>query len=299
MTPEQIAAIIDQSSKELARHYVFPEIGEQLSALIAQRSADGHYAQAGDAAQLSALVTTDLQSINDDRHLRLKYHQEELPDLPSHDMMVAQARRDAARQMGGIGTVARLAGNVALLELGPLLFAPDIAGDSQVAAMNLVASAQGLILDVRGLFGGSPEAVMLLCSYLFDGAPVHLNDMYHRDGDVTTQSWTMPFVPGNRYGGTKPIAVVTSAATFSGGEELSYDLQQLGRATVVGERTGGGAHPRIGVRVHPHLELTVPTGRAINPVTGTNWEGTGVVPDIEVAASQAVPVALDVVTGRR
>jgi len=87
--------------------------------------------------------------------------------------------------------------------------------------------------------------------------------------------------------------VLTSSATFSGGEELAYDLQQLGRATVIGETTGGGAHPRIGRRMHPHLELTVPTGRPVSPKSGTNWEGVGVIPDIPVAAAQALDVALE------
>jgi C-terminal processing protease CtpA/Prc len=95
-------------------------------------------------------------------------------------------------------------------------------------------------------------------------------------------------VPGKRFGGTKPVYVLTSPRTFSGAEELAYDLQQLGRAVVVGERTGGGAHPRRGFRVHPHLEATIPTGRAINPVSGTNWELVGVTPDLEVPADEAL-----------
>ena len=98
-------------------------------------------------------------------------------------------------------------------------------------------------------------------------------------------------MPGVRFGTTKPVYVLTSGNTFSGGEELAYDLQQLRRATVVGERTKGGAHPRTGHRLHPHLELTVPTGRAINPVSGTNWEGVGVVPDVAVPADRALTVA--------
>jgi C-terminal processing protease CtpA/Prc len=133
--------------------------------------------------------------------------------------------------------------------------------------------------------------VAFVCSYLFD-EPVHLIDIYQRDGDRTVQSWTQPYVPGERYGGTKPVYVLTSGKTFSGGEELAFDLQSHGRATVVGERTGGGAHPRIGVRLHPHLELTVPTGRAMHPATGENWEGVGVTPDVEVPATDALAAAL-------
>jgi C-terminal processing protease CtpA/Prc len=157
--------------------------------------------------------------------------------------------------------------------------------------MQCVASADALVLDLRHTVGGDPAMAAFVCSYLFD-EPVHLVTMCQRDEGSAVQSWTLPYVPGDRFGGTKPVYVLTSATTFSGGEELAFDLQQHGRATVVGERTGGGAHPRIGVRLHPHLELTLPTGRATHPTTGRNWEGVGVTPDVEVPAAEALTVAL-------
>jgi C-terminal processing protease CtpA/Prc len=130
-----------------------------------------------------------------------------------------------------------------------------------------------------------------LCSYLFDDEPVELSGIYDRPSDRVKQAWTLPYVPGRRYGAARPLWVLTSGMTFSGGEALSYDLQQAGRATVVGERTGGGAHPRRGFRVNEHLEATIPVGRAVSPVTGSNWEGTGVAPDIAVPAGDAPATA--------
>nr|BFE79994.1 hypothetical protein GCM10020093_025950 [Planobispora longispora] len=127
--------------------------------------------------------------------------------------------------------------------------------------------------------------VALLCSYLFD-EPTHLNDIYDRPGDSTAQFWTLPFVPGPRFGADKPVYVLTSGFTFSGAEEFAYDLQSRKRATVVGERTRR-AHPGVRYRVGAHLKSAVPCGRAINPVTGTNWEGTGIVPDIDLPAEHA------------
>ncbi|MEO6089428.1 MAG: S41 family peptidase, partial [Umezawaea sp.] len=180
---------------------------------------------------------------------------------------------------------------IALLELAPSLFPVDLCGEAIAAALTIVADAEALILDLRENGGGDPATVALVCSYLLD-EPTHLNTMYFRDGESYRQSWSLPHVPGKRFGGTKPVYVLTSGRTFSGAEELSYDLQQLGRATVVGEQTGGGAHPRRGFRVHPHLEATIPTGRAINPVSGTNWELVGVTPDIEVPAEEALDRAL-------
>ncbi|WP_018351403.1 S41 family peptidase [Longispora albida] len=287
-----ITKITQDTSALVAKHYVFPDLGGQLSGLISTRAADGHYATATGPEELGGLVTADLQSVNGDKHLRLKYHAEALPDLPSAEMMMAENARDAARNLNGVARIERLPGNVALLELGPRLYPIEISGPAITAAMQVVASADALVLDLRGTRGGDPRVVALVCSYLFDGRPVHLNDIYDRAQDSTTQFWTLPYVPGPAFGGTKPIRVLTSPDTFSGGEELAYDLQQLGRAVLVGERTGGGAHPRIGIRLHPHLELTVPTARGINPVSGTNWEGTGVIPEIEVPAAEALDAAL-------
>jgi len=134
--------------------------------------------------------------------------------------------------------------------------------------------------------------VSLLCAYLFDESK-HVNDIYNRPDDRTIQFWTPPYVPGRRFGGTKPVWVLTSSVTFSGGEELAYDLQQTGRATIVGETTRGGAHPTDWHEIAEHLYVTVPEARAINPESGANWEAVGVVPDLAVAADQALDHAVE------
>ncbi|MGY0234337.1 S41 family peptidase [Longispora urticae] len=291
MRPEEIDNIVRESAALVTGSYVFPEIGARLGELLADRLAAGRYAGADSAEALGTLVTADLREVNGDEHLQLKYHEKELPDLPSDGLLAAQVAGMAASTLGGIGRIERLPGNVALLELGPVLLPAEVVGDVFGAALTIVARADALVLDLRGTVGGEPGIVALICSYLFDGR-VHLNDVFEADNDRTVQSWTLPYVPGAKFGGQKPVWVLTSSATFSGGEELAYDLQQLGRATLVGERTRGGAHPRIGVRLHPHLELTLPVARSVNPVTGGNWEGTGVIPDIECPASSALEIAL-------
>jgi C-terminal processing protease CtpA/Prc len=117
--------------------------------------------------------------------------------------------------------------------------------------------------------------------------------MRERQDSLVRQNWTLPYVPGRRFGQDKPVYVLTSAVTFSGGEQLSYDLQQLGRATIVGETTRGGANPREGFTVHPHLEATISVATAVSPRTGGNWEGTGVAPDIPTAAGRARDTAYE------
>jgi hypothetical protein len=289
MQQAEIVGIVEQTGALLTDKYVFPDVGMRLAKLLAERLADGRYDRAGTAEEIADLVTEDLQSLNSDLHLRLKHHEIEISEA-ADDPVVAELTRLVETTMGGIARVQLLEGNVARVELAPYLFPPVLAGPAVSAALQLVASASALILDLRGTLGGDPDMTALICGYLFD-EPVHLNSLYQREGDRTRQMWSSPYVPGPRFGGHKPIYVLTGAATFSGGEELAYDLQQQGRATVVGERTRGGAHPRIGFRVHPHLELTVPVARPIHPVTGTNWEGCGVAPDIEAPADDALDIA--------
>lgn len=160
-----ISHILDESRRLLVERYVFPAVGGKIAALLADREAAGRYRDVTDAAELGKLVTDDLQSVNQDKHLRLRYHEEEVPDLPSEAMMLAMARRDADRSMNGVGGVELLEGNVAVLRLG-LLFPPSISGEAVAAAMTLVATADALVLDLRECSGGDPDMVALVCSYL-------------------------------------------------------------------------------------------------------------------------------------
>lgn len=285
VTKVQPGRVIDETVRLLTEHYVFPDTAGQLAELLKRRHAEGAYA-VDDAEELARLVTADLQSVNGDQHLSLQYHAGQVPEKQGAAVLES-IRGDFDTSLGGVPRVELLDGGVALLELAPMLFPLDWSAEPLAAALALASRAQALIVDLRANRGGDPDAVAFICSYLLDER-THLNSMYWRDGDRTEQSWSQPHVPGARFGGSKPVYVLTSNHTFSAAEELAYDLQQLGRAVVVGERTRGGAHPREGWTVHPHLEASIPIGRAVNPVSGTNWEGTGVQPDIACDASGAL-----------
>jgi len=131
--------------------------------------------------------------------------------------------------------------------------------------------------------------VAFVASYLFEKR-THLNDIYNRKENATIEHWTRPDVPGHKFV-DQPVFVLTSARTFSGAEEFCYDLATLKRATIVGETTGGGAHPTALKRLDDHFALAVPFARAINPITKTNWEGKGIEPNVRVPANQALDAA--------
>lgn len=278
--------IVRQVIRLLDEHYVFPDVATALAGRLS--ATDGETAVDADLAAFAAAVTTELQSVNGDKHLRLVHHAEPLPEGFGEDEVdVAWMREWADATCGGVARAQRLPGNVGYLDVSPLLFPPVVAADALGWAMSLLAGTEALLVDVRHCLGGDPAMVALACSYLLDHEPVELSGVYDRATDRVRQTWTLPHVPGRRFGGTKPVYVLTAATTFSGAEHLAYDLQQLGRATVVGERTRGGAHPRRGFRVHQHLEATIPVARSVSPLTGGNWEGGGVGPDVAVPAADA------------
>jgi len=293
MDETELADVVDQVRALVEAHYIFPEAATRVSGVLAAGLAGGRY-PAGLPA-LATAVTADLQSVNGDKHLRLVYHEQAIPPrTPGDDTEeYAAMARWADQTCGGVACAQRLAGNVGYLDLRPVLFPAVLCGEVITAAMSLLATVDALIIDLRNCLGGEPGMVAFLISYLWDRDPAQLSGLRERQHNLLRQTWTLPYVPGRRFGKDKPVYVLTSAVTFSGGEQLSYDLQQLGRATIVGEPTRGGANLREGFRIHPHLEATISVAAAVNPKTGGNWEGTGVAPDIVTTADRARDTAYE------
>ena len=283
------AELIRRLCEKLRANYVFPDVAAETCARLQKHLDDGDYEGITEGEFLAYALTHHMQEIAGDEHLWVRWHPEPLPDhegqLRQNEAWLAQQRLEAERDNFGFRRVERLPGNVGYLEIS-CLHRPAWGKDTAVAAMNNLASASALIIDLRRCTGGYPDMVALILSYLFGEEPVHLNSIYWRDDDTTQQYWTLPQVPGMRLC-DEPVYVLIGPQTFSGGEELAYDLQALRRASLVGEKTGGGAHPGASYRLHPHFEAFIPIGRAINPVTGGNWERTGVLPDVAVPVEQA------------
>ena len=187
-----------------------------------------------------------------------------------------------------------LPGNIGYLKLNGFSSDPA-ARETATAAMNFLAGCDALIIDLRGNGGGNPSMIQYLSSYLFD-QPTHLNSLYFREGDRTEEFWTRTDVPGEKVGQDVPLYVLTSDYTFSGGEEFAYNIQTQKRGTLIGETTGGGANPGGAHPVGDRFMIFVPNGRAINPITNTNWEGVGVKPEIEMPAAEAYDKALELAT---
>ena len=285
------ARVIDGAIAQLNEFYVFPETAKKMGEVVKAKQKKGDYDSITDGDAFATRLTDNFREVSHDKHLRVNFSPAPMPDRPEGPPNAderARYRKGMERMNCGFDKVEILSGNVGYLKFN--MFAdPEVCGPTAVAAMNFLANVDAIIFDLRENGGGDPKMIAFISTYLFS-EPTHLNDLWERKGDSTHQYWTLPYVPGKRLD-AKPAYVLTSKETFSGAEEFSYNLKNLKRATIIGETTGGGAHPVSGHRIDDHFMIGVPFARAINPISKTNWEGTGVEPDVKVPAVNALTTA--------
>jgi hypothetical protein len=281
-------AIIDDIAAALRDTYVFPDIAQRMEEHVRRQLQSGVYDRLGTLETFTQKLTEDLRSVSHDLHLVVMWAPE--PPAPETEEPTAEELARMRRDNYGFRRVERLAGNVGYLKLDSFERA-DLGGGTAVASMGFLAGSDALIVDLRDNDGGDPSMIQLITSYLVSSEPVHFSSFYIRKGDKTQQFWTHAWVPGTRLPAV-PVFILTSGRTFSAAEDFAYSLKSLKRATIIGETTGGGAHPveDYQVKGYPVL-MSLPYGRSVNPITGTDWEGTGVEPDIAAAAPDALAVA--------
>ena len=282
--------VIAGAIEKLNDTYVFPETAKKMEQALRRRQHRGEYDAVPDGEKLASLLTAHLQEVSKDKHLRVNFSAARYPDdlAAPRPEQVAENRKMTERANCGFEKLELLAGNVGYVKFN-MFGNPAVCGPTAIAAMNFFANVDAIIFDLRDNGGGDPAMIALISTYLFD-QPTHLNDIWTRKTGESKQYWTLPSVPGKLLPAV-PAFVLTSSRTFSGAEEFSYNLKNLKRATIVGETTGGGAHPVSGQRIDDRFVIGVPFARAISPITKTNWEGTGVEPDVKVAAADALATA--------
>jgi C-terminal processing protease CtpA/Prc len=281
--------LIERMLEGLIDRYVFPDRAARASALLRERLAAGAYAAAS-GPELCERISSDLFAATSDKHLRLLWH-DGADTSQDEAQLVAGLRERIRLENNGVRRVELLPGNIAQIELTII---PEAArgGSTLASAMRLVQHTNALILDLRSTLGGAQDGVAFLTSFFFPDGETHLLDVIEGPNGLTRQYWTCAYLPAPRYI-DRPVYALTSSTTFSGGEAIAYSLQTLGRATVIGETTRGGAHPSEVISLAEHIELRLPVARTIDPKTGRNWEGIGVQPDIVTRAEDALRIAAE------
>lgn len=281
LEPAARAQVARELARQLREHYVFPDRVKDIEPQLLAAAAD-----AADTRQLAQQLTAALAGATQDKHLRV----DAMPAPPGGPQAMAAEMAESFRYGNyGVHRVERLRGNIGYLDLRQFAPARE-AGPVLAAAMTLLAETDALIIDLRRNGGGVPETVQLLASYFFD-KPTPLVDIHWRAGNRVQKHATLASVPGPRYGERRPVYVLTERNTFSAAEDFAWNMKHRQRATLVGETTGGGAHPGAFFRLSPQLGAFIPTGRSVDPLNGGNWEGTGISPDKTVPAPEALAVA--------
>ena len=280
---------IDGVAAALTDYYVDLDLAKKMSDLMQTHATAGDYDKFTDGYEFADKLQTDLRSVSHDKHLRVDFNPFKMP--PPHPPTPedeAHFHEQMEHDNCAFEKVEIRPGNIGYIKFNGFMDA-GFCGATVNAAMTFVAHTDALIFDIRENGGGQPAMVTMIASYLFDN-PTHLIDIYNRHEDTTQQNWTLSYLPGPRL--TKiPVYVLTSGRTFSGAEEFAFDLKNQKRATIVGETTGGGAHPVSPHPVGDYFMVGVPFAKSLDPVTKTNWEGTGVEPDVKVAADEALTTA--------
>jgi hypothetical protein len=292
--------VVNKIGELMVKLYIFPDKAKEMEALITKKLQAGEYDKITDVRAFSRVLTEDLRSVTKDRHIRVDYDPEfvkmirarESQSPEDREKWRQQALKEERKANFGFREVKILDGNIGYLDLGGFSGFRE-AAETGIAAMNFLTNADAVIIDLRRNGGGSPEMIQLLSSY-FLKERTHLNSFENRGEDTLEQYWSFHYVPGKPMFDTD-LYILTNRRTFSAAEEFTYNMKNMKRATIVGETTGGGAHPGGTKIVNDSFTVWVPTGRAVNPITKTNWEGIGIAPDIAVDSDKALDKARTIV----
>jgi retinol-binding protein 3 len=297
LSSKEMSATIDSICEKLQKNYVNPEVADEMANFLKTNFKNNHYISMVEPSSFAQRLTKDLQTISKDKHLSVIYNPSVIAreqaltekdrarlEVEENDELLKGLRRDNF----GFREVKILDGNIGYIDLREFAD-PKYSGGTLTAAMSFLGNTEAIILDLRKNDGGSPAMVQLVASYFFS-TPTHLFDFYNRPKKELTQSWTLPYVSGISRP-TVDLYILTSSKTFSAAESLTYCMKNLKRATIIGETTAGGAHLTGAVIATDNFFVRIPQGRPVSPITNTNWEGVGIVPDIQADAGEALKVA--------
>jgi hypothetical protein len=282
--------VIDGAIANLTKYYIDPDVAQKMAEALLAHEKNGDDDTVTDGEAFATLLTRQMRDVSHDAYVTLVFSTDTMPENPPAPTPeeVTRYRKEMEETNCTFESVKLLPHNIGYLKFNAF---PDasVCGTRVAAAMASLNHADAIIFDLRDNRGGYSNMVALIATYLFDH-PAHLNDFYNRGENSKEQNWTLPPIPGNLLA-DKPAFVLTSPATFSAAEGFSYDLKMLKRATLVGETTSGRGHMGMGHRIDDHFTIRVPGIRVVNPISKTNWEGTGVEPDVKTKAADALETA--------
>jgi hypothetical protein len=266
--------------------------------VLQERLKKGDYDSASTKAEFASKLTDDLIKVSGDLHFLVGADPQWIAEFKAkaEPALKAKIRKEELSKLEktnfGFDEVARLKGNIGYIRFN--YFAdPELAYDTAASVMRFVGNTDAVIIDLRYNNGGHLEMAQFIASYFFSSEKDQLlfDYYYNEDGKrIQRGQWVLPGLPGKRMV-DKPLYILTGSTSFSSAEWFSYAMQKLGRATLIGEQTAGGAHPVARKPVNDDFFVQVPIGQIRDPVDHGDFEGTGVQPDIPSPSIRARPLA--------
>ncbi|MFC1528711.1 S41 family peptidase [Candidatus Latescibacterota bacterium] len=280
--------VLQKIESLLETKYVLPEMAKKYAEEFKKKYEFGSYESYTNAKEFAEQITADLISITKDKHINFRLIESsdigEKPESSLHHPI--RYHRLGIKENKGFSKLEWIEGNIGYLDIRRFYYFSDTK-DMVLAAMRFLSNANAIIIDLRENGGGSGDYL----SSFFLKYPTQLNSWYSREDDFLTEYWTSKEIGMERLIDI-PLFLLTSKRTFSASESFAYDMKVRGRVTIIGDSTKGGAHSVDLYKIDDQFEIYIPTARAINPVTGGNWEGIGVIPDILVPSASALDTAI-------
>ena len=294
--PLNINRLVYAISDSLNRHYVFPDKAATISTFLLGQIKNEAYKNLVDKPEkLAEQIARDINSIHHDPHLRIRFEPSFVQEI-NNNPAAADIERIKKYWKENNYTFKKaeiLPGNIGYLPFNLFVDDIDAAKPTINAALKFLGNTSAIIIDLRQNMGGSPQMVSQIESYFFK-EKTHMNDLINRSSKDTTILFADP-LKADGLTLTMPVYILTNHNTFSGAEDFSYGMQVAKRAIIVGVTTGGGAHPQMPFSVGQGFVVFIPYARSLNPITKTDWEGTGVIPDVKVTSNNALIKAQELV----
>ena len=306
VTSTERSEIIDNVVDQLANRYVDPNLGQKAAQTIMQKKDKQAYDALDTQASLMKALIADMHEATRDKQLQLKNQSEAGSDwippaltIKTADGTVMDDKlKKMILQMINYGLPKKvLEGNIGCLVIFEF-YSPEIAPEvCQVIdkTMQSLQECTAMILDLRQCSRGDPEVMMCLASYFLGGEesqPLYVS--FNRENQKIAEFRTRTDITGKRMSNV-PLYILVSAETFSTGEMFAYGLQKIGRAKIIGETSAGAAHITDTIDIGHGTMMVLPVNRLAHVKTKTNWQGTGVVPDVPTKAKEALDVAKDII----
>jgi hypothetical protein len=262
-----------------------------ISNFILKQLSDGKYKSINDPVKLTDVLNGDIRTIINDGHFQIIYNPILEKQLLDNNQILPTitAQVNFRNHNSGIRSIKILNGNIGLLEMGNFVDTSYKSKEAIKSALTFLANTNAVIFDLRNNGGGSLEMVHFISSYFFE-EKIHLCDRYSRPANKLTEFYTIPDTTEKRFI-NKPLYVLTGSGTFSAAEEFTYNLKVLNRATIIGQNTAGAAHGTFERSATNGVVIYIPYSRIINSITKTDWEYSGVIPDINIGSEKALEVA--------